>query len=492
MGTPHNSASKGDIAKTVLMPGDPLRAKFIAEHFLEDAVCFNRVRNMFGYTGTYKGKEVSVMGSGMGMPSMGIYSYELFSEYDVDRIIRIGSAGGYADDVHVRDVIIAMAASTDSNYASQYRLGGTFAPTADYGMLSAAVEAAQQKNIPVKVGNVLVGGGAQVSVQSMLNIPSTDIEGSVRQAKELEEAGCEIIRAAIPNKDAVKLIPALKEAVSVPIVADIHFDYKLALEACAAGIDKIRINPGNIGSVDRVKAVVDKAKAYHVPIRVGVNSGSLEKDLIAKYGGHVTAEGIVESALDKVHLIEDLGYDQMVISIKSSDVMMCVKAHELIAAKTDYPLHVGITESGTLISGNIKSAVGLGIMLNEGVGHTIRVSLTGDPLEEIKSAKLILKTLGLRKGGIEVVSCPTCGRTRIDLIGLANKVENLVQNYDLDIKVAVMGCVVNGPGEAREADIGVAGGIGEGLLIKKGEIVKKVPEDQLLAVLKDELDHWNK
>jgi len=297
---------------------------------------------------------------------------------------------------------------------------------------------------------------------------------------------------AVPTMEAAEAITEIKKQIHIPLVADIHFDYRLAIAAIEHGVDKIRINPGNIGSVDRVKAVVDKAKAYHVPIRVGVNSGSLEKDLIAKYGGHVTAEGIVESALDKVHLIEDLGYDQMVISIKSSDVMMCVKAHELIAAKTDYPLHVGITESGTLISGNIKSAVGLGIMLNEGVGHTIRVSLTGDPLEEIKSAKLILKTLGLRKGGIEVVSCPTCGRTRIDLIGLANKVENLVQNYDLDIKVAVMGCVVNGPGEAREADIGVAGGIGEGLLIKKGEIVKKVPEDQLLAVLKDELDHWNK
>lgn len=344
----------------------------------------------------------------------------------------------------------------------------------------------------IKVGNTFLGGGSPVLVQSMLNVPSTDIDGSVKQAVELEKAGCQIIRFAIPNEEALALVEPIKKATTVPLVADIHFDYKLALGAAERGIDKIRINPGNIGSVDRVKAVVDKAKAYHVPIRVGVNSGSLEKDLIAKYGGHVTAEGIVESALDKVHLIEDLGYDQMVISIKSSDVMMCVKAHELIAAKTDYPLHVGITESGTLISGNIKSAVGLGIMLNEGVGHTIRVSLTGDPLEEIKSAKLILKTLGLRKGGIEVVSCPTCGRTRIDLIGLANKVENLVQNYDLDIKVAVMGCVVNGPGEAREADIGVAGGIGEGLLIKKGEIVKKVPENQLLAVLKDELDHWNK
>ena len=255
------------------------------------------------------------------------------------------------------------------------------------------------------------------------------------------------------------------------------------------GVDKIRINPGNIGGEDRVKAVVDMAKACHVPIRVGVNSGSLEKPIIEKYG-HVTAEGIVESAMDKVRMIEAFDYDEIVISIKSSDVMMCIKAHERIAAQTQYPLHVGITESGTLISGNIKSSVGLGIILYEGIGNTIRVSLTGDPVEEIKSAKLILKTLGLRKGGIEVVSCPTCGRTQIDLIGLANQVENMVQGYDLDLKVAVMGCVVNGPGEAKEADLGIAGGKGEGLLIKKGEIIKKVPEGELLGVLKDALDHW--
>ena len=330
----------------------------------------------------------------------------------------------------------------------------------------------------IRIGDRCIGGDYPIAIQSMCNTKTEDVKATVAQILALEAAGCEIIRVAVPTMEAAEAITEIKKQIHIPLVADIHFDYRLAIAAIEHGVDKIRINPGNIGSVDRVKAVVDKAKAYHVPIRVGVNSGSLEKDLIAKYGGHVTAEGIVESALDKVHLIEDL--------------MMCVKAHELIAAKTDYPLHVGITESGTLISGNIKSAVGLGIMLNEGVGHTIRVSMTGDPLEEIKSAKLILKTLGLRKGGIEVVSCPTCGRTRIDLIGLANKVENLVQNYDLDIKVAVMGCVVNGPGEAREADIGVAGGIGEGLLIKKGEIVKKVPEDQLLAVLKDELDHWNK
>ena len=343
--------------------------------------------------------------------------------------------------------------------------------------------------IQVTAGNVKIGGGAKVSVQSMLNIPSTDIEGSVRQAKELEEAGCEIIRAAIPNKDAVKLIPALKEAVSVPIVADIHFDYKLALEACAAGIDKIRINPGNIGSAERVKAVVDCARERNIPIRVGVNSGSLEKDLVDKYHG-VTAEGIVESALDKVHIIEDLGYDNLVISIKSSDVLMCVAAHEKLVKETNYPLHVGITESGTIMSGNIKSSIGLGILLHEGIGDTIRVSLTGDPVEEVKSAKLILRTLGLRKGGIEVVSCPTCGRTNIDLIGLANAVEQMVADIPLDLKVAVMGCVVNGPGEAKEADIGIAGGKGEGLLIKKGEVIRKVPEDQLLNTLSEELLNW--
>ena len=344
--------------------------------------------------------------------------------------------------------------------------------------------------IQVTAGNVKIGGGAKVSVQSMLNIPSTDIEGSVRQAKELEEASCEIIRAAIPNKDAVKLIPALKEAVSVPIVADIHFDYKLAIAAMENGADKIRINPGNIGSKERIRAVVDVAKERNIPIRVGVNSGSLEKELVAKYHG-VTAEGLVESALDKVHLIEENGYDNLVISIKSSDVMMCVHAHELIAKKTDYPLHVGITEAGTITSGNIKSAIGLGLILNQGIGDTIRVSLTGDPLEEIKSAKLILRTLGLRKGGIEVVSCPTCGRTQINLIALANRVEDMVADIPLDIKVAVMGCVVNGPGEAREADIGIAGGIGEGLLIKHGEIVQKLPEEELLDALRNELLNWS-
>ena len=342
----------------------------------------------------------------------------------------------------------------------------------------------------IDIGGVKIGGPNPIAIQSMCNTKTEDVAATVAQIRALEEVGCEIIRVAVPTMEAANAIREIKKQIHIPLVADIHFDYRLAIASIENGVDKIRINPGNIGTTDRVKAVVDAAKARHVPIRVGVNSGSLEKNIIEKYG-HVTAEGIVESALDKVRMIENLDYDNMVISIKSSDVLMCIKAHEQIARQTDYPLHVGITESGTLISGNIKSSVGLGIMLHEGIGNTIRVSLTGDPLEEIKSAKLILRTLGLRKGGIEVVSCPTCGRTSIDLIGLANKVETMVQAYDLDIKVAVMGCVVNGPGEAREADIGIAGGRGEGLLIKKGEIIKKVPEDQLLAVLKDELDHWS-
>ena len=342
----------------------------------------------------------------------------------------------------------------------------------------------------IRIGDVWIGGGNKVAIQSMTNTKTEDVAATVAQIQALTAAGCDIIRCAVPTMEAAEALTEIKKQVSIPVVADIHFDYRLALAAIEHGADKIRINPGNIGSTERVRAVVDAAKERGIPIRVGVNSGSLEKDLVEKYHG-VTAEGIVESALDKVRMIEDYDYDQMVISIKSSDVMMCIKAHELIARQTDYPLHVGITESGTLISGNIKSAVGLGIMLNEGIGNTIRVSLTGNPVEEIKSAKLILRTLGLRKGGIEVVSCPTCGRTQIDLIGLANQVENMVQGYDLDLKVAVMGCVVNGPGEAKEADLGIAGGKGEGLLIRKGEIVKKVPESELLTALKDTLDNWS-
>ena len=326
-------------------------------------------------------------------------------------------------------------------------------------------------------------------IQSMTNTKTEDVAATVNQILRLQEAGCDIIRCTVPNINAAKAIAEIKKEISIPLVADIHFDYRMAIAAMENGADKIRINPGNIGSRERVAEVVRVAKERNIPIRVGVNSGSLEKELVEKYHG-VTAEGIVESALDKVRMIEDMDYDNLVISIKSSDVLMSVKAHELLAGKTPYPLHVGITESGTVTSGNIKSSIGLGIILHEGIGDTIRVSLTGDPVEEIKSAKLILRTLGLRKGGIEVVSCPTCGRTNIDLIGLANQVENIVQNYELDIKVAVMGCAVNGPGEAKEADIGIAGGIGEGLLIKKGEIVRKVPENELLATLKNELDNW--
>ena len=342
----------------------------------------------------------------------------------------------------------------------------------------------------IQIGGRKIGGGNPIAIQSMTNTKTEDVKATVEQILRLEKAGCEIIRCTVPTLEAAAAILEIKKQIHIPLVADIHFDYRMALAAIENGADKIRINPGNIGNPERVKAVVDAAKERNIPIRVGVNSGSLEKPLVEKYGG-VTAEGIVESALDKVHMIEDLGYDNLVISIKSSDVLMCVKAHELLAGRTVYPLHVGITESGTVNSGNIKSAIGLSLILSQGIGDTIRVSLTGDPVEEIKSAKLILRTLGLRKGGIEVVSCPTCGRTQINLIDLATKVEKMVEDYPLDIKVAVMGCVVNGPGEAKEADLGVAGGIGEGLLIKHGEIVKKLPEDQLLPALKEELDHWS-
>ena len=342
----------------------------------------------------------------------------------------------------------------------------------------------------VRIGNVKIGGGNPVAIQSMTNTKTEDVNATVSQILRLESAGCEIVRCAVPTMEAAAALGEIKKRIHIPLVADIHFDYRLAIAAMENGADKIRINPGNIGNEERLKAVVDKAKELGIPIRVGVNSGSLEKELVEKYDG-VTAEGIVESALEKVRMIEKFGYDNLVVSIKSSDVLMCVKAHELIAKVCPYPLHVGITESGTLLSGNVKSSVGLGIILYQGIGDTIRVSLTGAPEEEVKTAKLILRTLGLRKGGIEVVSCPTCGRTKIDLIGLANKVETRVEDYPLDIKVAVMGCVVNGPGEAKEADIGIAGGIGEGLLIKKGQIVKKVKEEELLSVLQEELEHWN-
>ena len=342
----------------------------------------------------------------------------------------------------------------------------------------------------VKIGKCVIGGGNPILIQSMTNTHTEDVAATVAQIKELTKAGCEIIRCTVPTKEAALAIKEIKKQIEIPLVADIHFDYKMAIMAMENGADKIRINPGNIGGTDKIKAVVDVARERNIPIRVGVNSGSLEKDLIEKYGG-VTAEGIVESALDKVKIIEDLGYDNLVVSIKSSDVMMCVKAHELIAEQTNHPLHVGITESGTIFSGSIKSSIGLGLILNQGIGDTIRVSLTDDPVREIEAAKLILKTLGLRKGGIEVVSCPTCGRTKINLIDLAGKVEKMVSVYDLDLKLAVMGCVVNGPGEAKEADLGIAGGDGCGVLIKHGEIIKKVPEEELLDTLRYELDNWN-
>ena len=341
----------------------------------------------------------------------------------------------------------------------------------------------------VKIGDRIIGGGNPVLIQSMTNTRTEDAEATTAQILRLEKAGCEIVRCTVPTMEAALDLKEIKKKIHIPLVADIHFDYKMAIAAMENGADKIRINPGNIGGTERIRAVVDTARERGIPIRVGVNSGSLEKELVEKYHG-VTAEGLVESALDKVRIIEELGYDNLVISIKSSDVMMCARAHELIAGQTDYPLHVGITEAGTLFSGNIKSAVGLGIILSQGIGDTIRVSLTGDPVEEIKSAKLILKTLGLRRGGIEVVSCPTCGRTKIDLIRLANQVETMAAEYPLDIKVAVMGCVVNGPGEAKEADIGIAGGIGEGLLIRHGEVVKKLPEGELLEALRQELENW--
>lgn len=341
----------------------------------------------------------------------------------------------------------------------------------------------------IQIGNCKIGGGNPILIQSMTNTQTSDVKATVAQIKRLEQVGCDIIRVTVPTMEDALALQEIKKQIQIPLVADIHFDYKMAIASMENGADKIRINPGNIGSKANLQAVVSVAKERNIPIRVGVNSGSLEKELVARYHG-VTPEGIVESALEKVARIEDMDYTNIVISIKSSDVLMCVKAHELLNTKTNYPLHVGITESGTIISGNIKSAVGLGIILHQGIGDTIRVSLTGDPVEEIKSGKLILKTLGLKKGGIEVISCPTCGRTKIDLITLANQVETMVADIPFDLKVAVMGCAVNGPGEAKEADIGIAGGIGEGLLIKKGKIIKKVPEDQLLETLREELLHW--
>lgn len=341
----------------------------------------------------------------------------------------------------------------------------------------------------VRIGDVWIGGDQPIRIQSMTNTKTEDVDATVAQILRLEQAGCEIVRSTVPTPEAAKALSEIKKRIHIPLVADIHFDYRLAIAAMENGADKIRINPGNIGGADKVRAVVDCAKERNIPIRVGVNSGSLEKNLLEKYGG-VTAEGLVESALDKVHLIEDMGYDNLVISIKSSQVPMCIRAHELIRSQTDHPLHVGITESGTVRTGTIKSAVGLGAILWQGIGDTIRVSLTGDPVQEVLVAQKILQSLHLHSEGIEVVSCPTCGRTQIDLVSLANAVEKMTASYDLPIRVAVMGCVVNGPGEAREADIGICGGKGEGLLIR-GDHKKKLPEGELLGALRYELDHWN-
>ena len=347
------------------------------------------------------------------------------------------------------------------------------------------------KSKEVVIGNVKIGGGNPIAVQSMTNTKTEDVSATVDQINRLVQAGCDIVRVAVPTMEAAEAIAGIKRHVSIPVVADIHFDYRLAIAAVEHGADKIRINPGNIGSEERIRAVVDKCTERNIPVRVGVNSGSLEKHLLRKYGG-VTPEALVESALGKVRIIEDMGCKNLVISIKTSDVRNGIRAHEIIAERTDYPLHVGITESGTVMSGSIKSAVGIGCILYQGIVDTIRVSLTGDPVEEVRAAHMILRSLGLKKGGINVVSCPTCGRTQIDLISLATKVEQMVQNFYLDITVAVMGCAVNGPGEAKEADLGIAGGIGEGLLIKKGEIVRKVPEEQLLEALRQELINWER
>ncbi|MCQ2523308.1 MAG: flavodoxin-dependent (E)-4-hydroxy-3-methylbut-2-enyl-diphosphate synthase [Lachnospiraceae bacterium] len=341
----------------------------------------------------------------------------------------------------------------------------------------------------IHIGNKVIGHGNPILIQSMTNTHTEDVKATIEQIHRLEAAGCEIIRSTVPTLEAAKAIAEIKKEISIPLVADIHFDYKMAVAAIENGADKVRINPGNIGSDDKLREVIKAASERNIPIRVGVNSGSLEKELIEKYG-HVTAEGLVESALNNAKRIEDMGYDNLVLSLKSTNVLMCAKAHKIIADKTNYPLHVGITESGTVFSGNLKSGIGLGMILSEGIGDTIRVSLTADPVEEIKAAKIVLRTLELRNEGIEVISCPTCGRTKIDLIGLAHKAEELVSDYPYDIKLAVMGCAVNGPGEAKEADLGIAGGNGEGLIFKKGEIVRKVPEDQLFKALKEELDNW--
>lgn len=337
---------------------------------------------------------------------------------------------------------------------------------------------------PVKVGECTLDGG-HIYIQSMLNVPAENVEATVAQAIALEEAGCEIIRAAIPTLDAVRLIPAIKEKINIPLVADIHFDYRIALESAAAGVDKIRINPGNIGDMDRVRQVAEACKSRNIPIRIGVNSGSLEKEILAKYGSP-TPEALVESAMHHAAMLERFDFEDIVISIKSSDVNRMIDSYRLAAEKCRYPLHLGVTEAGTERMGLIKSAIGIGSLLHDGIGETIRVSLTDDPIREIAAAKDILKSIG-KRGGVQIVSCPTCGRTKIDLVSLAKEVEAAVEHIEKDVKIAVMGCIVNGPGEAREADIGVAGGDGIGLLFRHGEILRKVPESEIVPALLEEL-----
>lgn len=345
----------------------------------------------------------------------------------------------------------------------------------------------RRKTQKIRVGNLYIGGDAPISIQSMTNTDTRDARSTVEQIKRLEEAGCEIVRVAILDQEAAAAIKEIKKAIKIPLVADIHFDYRLALASMENGVDKIRLNPGNIGDRDRVRKVVEMAKERDIPVRIGVNSGSVEKPILEKYGG-VTPEGMVESALGHARILEDLDYDKIAFSIKASSVAMTIAAYRLMSQKSEYPLHIGVTEAGTVYRGTIKSAVGLGCLLAEGIGDTLRVSLTGDPVEEVKVGYEILRALGIRKGGVEFVSCPTCGRTQIDLIGIANQVEQRLQKLDKDIKVAVMGCAVNGPGEAREADIGIAGGKGEALLFKKGEIIKKVPQDRVVEELMSEIE----
>lgn len=348
----------------------------------------------------------------------------------------------------------------------------------------------RDKTRVIQIGGRKIGGGNPVLIQSMTNTKTEDADATVSQILELEKAGCDIVRCAVPTPEAAEAIGKIHERIHIPLVADIHFDYRLAIQSIEAGADKVRINPGNIGSHDRVYQVIEKAREHKIPVRIGINSGSLEKEILEKYGA-VCPEALCESAMRNVHLIEEMDFQDIVVSIKASDVLQCVEANRLAAKECIYPLHIGITESGTVFSGSIKSSIGLGLLLNEGIGDTIRVSLTGDPVCEVRTAAEILRTFGLRNKGAELVSCPTCGRTKIDLISLAEQAGELIARYDLDgIKVAVMGCVVNGPGEAREADIGIAGGDGEGLLFRKGEIIKKVPESELLSALKEELDNW--